>query len=184
MLLLFWNPSGVAGAVTLVADVGAFTLTGEPVTFDVALNAAAGSFVLTASPAGLDVALVAGAGLFACTGEPADLQFAGSATLAADTGYFTLTGSDATLTLATRRRGGRKHYEILVPVWTEAATQHVTVTGFVCPVLFGQVTLSTPGGQSVTARGPRAPAVMAGLKLKRDLRWRARMEDEALLLGL
>lgn len=85
---------------TLVADSGAFVLTGTAATLRVArkITASSGTFALTGTAAALRAArkMTAVSGAFTLTGTAAGLRAA--RTIVAGSGSFALTGSDATLT--------------------------------------------------------------------------------------
>lgn len=95
-----WVPvSAAAGAYSLTAETGAFTLTGNAAGLAASrqLAAAAGSFALAGIDAGLKrgYPLIASAGTFALTGQAAALK--ADRGLAAGAGAFTLTGIDVGL---------------------------------------------------------------------------------------
>lgn len=94
-------PAAATGPTyTLTADVGTFSLTGQPAALQAArqLVADAGSFTLSGQSAGLQASrkLVADAGAFSLSGQDAGLSAA--RVLTADAGVFSLSGQDATLT--------------------------------------------------------------------------------------
>jgi hypothetical protein len=96
-----------AGAFTLTADAGSFTLNGQTADLRATrrLTADAGSYTLTGQDALLrrGYTLVADAGAFTLTGQAADLR--ATRRLAADAGSFTLTGQDADLDTGIRLQG-------------------------------------------------------------------------------
>jgi hypothetical protein len=90
------NRAVQAPIAPLTADVGAFTLSGQAVSFDQALSAGTGAFTLAGQDVAFGITLAADVGAFVLAGQ--DVSFAD--TMQADVGSFTLAGQDVAFGLA------------------------------------------------------------------------------------